>query len=88
MKRVRRVFGGEFRAKVALAAVKGDKTLSEGCRRLGRARPGKGLTGLSPIQLIQTSFWSSAWGPLYLLLPHPHGAANRGIHWLASSLNL
>lgn len=29
MKRARRVFGGEFRAKVALAAVKGDKTLSE-----------------------------------------------------------
>lgn len=29
MKRSRRVFGGEFRAKVALAAVKGDKTLSE-----------------------------------------------------------
>ena len=29
MKRLRRVFGGEFRAKVALAAVKGDKTLSE-----------------------------------------------------------
>jgi transposase len=29
MKRTRRVFGGEFRAKVALAAVKGDQTLSE-----------------------------------------------------------
>jgi transposase len=29
MKRKRRVFGGSFRAKVALAAVKGDKTLSE-----------------------------------------------------------
>ena len=29
MKRTRRVFGGAFRAKVALAAVKGDKTLSE-----------------------------------------------------------
>jgi transposase-like protein len=29
MKRPRRVFGGEFRAKIALAAVKGDKTLSE-----------------------------------------------------------
>jgi transposase len=29
MKRKRRVFGGAFRAKVALAAVKGDKTLSE-----------------------------------------------------------
>ena len=29
MKRTRRVFGGEFRAKVALAALKGDQTLSE-----------------------------------------------------------
>ena len=29
MKRKRRVFSGTFRAKVALAAVKGDKTLSE-----------------------------------------------------------
>ena len=29
MRRKRRVFGGAFRAKVALAAVKGDKTLSE-----------------------------------------------------------
>ena len=29
MKRRRRVFDGAFRAKVALAAVKGDKTLSE-----------------------------------------------------------
>ena len=29
MKRTRRVFGGEFRAKVALAAVKGDQTLSQ-----------------------------------------------------------
>lgn len=29
MKRKRRVFAGAFRAKVALAAVKGDKTLSE-----------------------------------------------------------
>jgi putative transposase len=29
MKRKRRVFSGSFRAKVALAAVKGDKTLSE-----------------------------------------------------------
>jgi transposase-like protein len=29
MKRKRRVFGGEFRAKVALAAVKGDKTLAQ-----------------------------------------------------------
>jgi transposase len=29
MKRTRRVFGGEFRAKVALAALKGDRTLSE-----------------------------------------------------------
>jgi transposase len=29
MKRRRRVFGGEFRAKVALAAVKGDQTLSQ-----------------------------------------------------------
>jgi transposase len=29
MKRKRRVFGGAFRAKVALAAVKGDKTLAE-----------------------------------------------------------
>ena len=29
MKRKRRVFGGAFRAKVALAAVRGDKTLSE-----------------------------------------------------------
>ena len=29
MKRRRRVFDGGFRAKVALAAVKGDKTLSE-----------------------------------------------------------
>ena len=29
MKRKRRVFGGPFRAKVALAAVKEDKTLSE-----------------------------------------------------------
>jgi transposase len=29
MKRKRRIFGGVFRAKVALAAVKGDKTLSE-----------------------------------------------------------
>ena len=29
MKRKRRVFGGGFRAKVALAAVRGDKTLSE-----------------------------------------------------------
>ena len=29
MKRRRRVFAGAFRAKVALAAVKGDKTLSE-----------------------------------------------------------
>jgi putative transposase len=29
MKRTRRAFGGEFRAKVALAAVKGNKTLSE-----------------------------------------------------------
>jgi putative transposase len=29
MKRTRRVFGGEFRAKVALAAVKGDKTLAQ-----------------------------------------------------------
>jgi len=28
-KRKRRVFGGSFRAKVALAAVKGDKTLSQ-----------------------------------------------------------
>lgn len=28
-KRKRRVFGGTFRAKVALAAVKGDKTLSQ-----------------------------------------------------------
>ncbi len=29
MKRKRRVFGGAFRAKVALAALKGDKTLSQ-----------------------------------------------------------
>lgn len=29
MKRKRRVFGGAFRAKVALAAVKGEKTLAE-----------------------------------------------------------
>jgi transposase-like protein len=29
MKRTRRVFGGEFRAKVALAAVRGDQTLSQ-----------------------------------------------------------
>lgn len=29
VKRKRRVFGGAFRAKVALAAVKGDKTLSQ-----------------------------------------------------------
>ena len=29
MKRKRRVFGSAFRAKVALAAVKGDKTLAE-----------------------------------------------------------
>lgn len=29
MRRKRRVFGGPFRAKVAIAAVKGDKTLSE-----------------------------------------------------------
>jgi transposase len=29
MRRKRRVFGGAFRAKVALAAVKGDKTLGE-----------------------------------------------------------
>jgi transposase len=29
MKRKRRVFGGAFRAKVALAAVKGDKTLAQ-----------------------------------------------------------
>jgi putative transposase len=29
MRRKRRVFGGSFRAKVALAAVKGDKTLAE-----------------------------------------------------------
>jgi len=29
MRRKRRVFSGTFRAKVALAAVKGDKTLSE-----------------------------------------------------------
>ena len=29
MRRKRRVFGGEFRAKVALAAVKGDKTLAQ-----------------------------------------------------------
>ena len=29
MRRKRRVFGGAFRAKVALAAVKGDKTLAE-----------------------------------------------------------
>ena len=29
MKRKRRVFGGAFRAKVALAAVKGDKTLGQ-----------------------------------------------------------
>ena len=29
MRRKRRVFGGTFRAKVALAAVKGDKTLAE-----------------------------------------------------------
>ena len=29
MRRKRRVFAGSFRAKVALAAVKGDKTLSE-----------------------------------------------------------
>ncbi|HEX4148902.1 MAG TPA: transposase [Pirellulales bacterium] len=29
MKRKRRVFAGAFRAKVALAAVKGDRTLSE-----------------------------------------------------------
>jgi transposase-like protein len=29
MKRTRRAFGGEFRAKVALAAVKGNKTLAE-----------------------------------------------------------
>lgn len=29
MKRKRRVFGGAFRAKVALAAVKGDRTLAE-----------------------------------------------------------
>ena len=35
MKRTRRVFGGEFRAKVALAAVKGDKTLSELVPHLG-----------------------------------------------------
>jgi len=29
MKRKRRIFGGAFRAKVALAAVKGDKTLAQ-----------------------------------------------------------
>lgn len=29
MKRKRRVFGGAFRAKVALAALKGDKTLAQ-----------------------------------------------------------
>lgn len=29
MKRKRRMFGGAFRAKVALAAVKGDKTLAQ-----------------------------------------------------------
>jgi transposase len=33
MKRKRRVFSGTFRAKVALAAVKGDKTLSELARQ-------------------------------------------------------
>lgn len=35
MKRRRRVFGGAFRAKVALAAWKGDKTLSELASQFG-----------------------------------------------------
>ena len=44
MKRTRRVFGGEFRAKVALAAVKGDKTLSE-------------LASQFEIHAVQVSAW-------------------------------
>ena len=44
MKRKRRVFGGAFRAKVALAAVKGDKTLARVGQPVRRAsQPGLGL---------------------------------------------
>ena len=42
MKRTRRVFGGEFRAKVALAAVKGD-TVGAGQPLQGACDAGIGL---------------------------------------------